>query len=186
MRGRVLRGTASFHEKKGFIMNRRTMLTAAGITAVLALPAAAGCSSSSHAGSAASSIAADPTAAAALAKAKADVKKCITGTPLTQAHTVKVLFLTSSAGKDGDEVKATRTRVFTCLGVPEAQRENFTNEAITAAEHAHLIAHPVTNGKTYLLVTLPNLVDKYQHIPSGVGTGQPSIPGVTSPAASKS
>ncbi len=162
-------------------MNRRTMLTAAGITAVLALPAAAGCSSSSHAVSAASSIAADPTASAALAKAKADVKRCIIGTPLTQAHTVKILFLTSSAGDKADEVKATRTRVFTCMGVPKEQRENFTNEAITAAEHAHLIAHPVTNGKTYLLVTLPNLVDKYQHTPAGVGTGQPSIPGVTTP-----
>lgn len=160
----------------------RKTLAAAAIVALVAVPAA-GCSSSSHAGSAASSIADDPTAAAALAKAKADVKKCITGTPLTQAHTLKILFLTSSTGKNGEEVKATRSRVFTCMGVPEAQRENFTNEAITAAEHARLIAHPIANGKTYLLVTLPNLVEKYQHIPSGVGTGQPTIPGVTTPAS---
>lgn len=175
-------------------------LTKLAVAAVLAafLALAAGCTSksadASSAKSAAASVTANPTVAAELDQAKLLVKSCMPGTPLAQVHTIHLVLLSSAAGKNGEEVKAARTKLFDCLGIPESKRDAFKNDAITAAEQQHpkiLSAHPVAGVRQYLLITLPQLVLKYKGTAAGTGTStaQPSIPGTTvspSPAASAS
>lgn len=140
------------------------------ISAPLLLTACGG-SSSHSAGAAHSAIAsatADPQVQHDLAQAKASIKLCITGTPLQQIHTVRVLLLESSAGKHAAEVTATRARVFDCLGVPADKRTAFKNDSLTAAEQQ---VPRVWSGKAgieqYLLVTWPGVLAKYQQAASG-------------------
>jgi hypothetical protein len=162
------------------------------ITSVAAAPVIAlalGACGSSHSGQAITapiSFTADPAASADLAQAEADVKRCVTGTPLQQIHTVHVLLLEKASGKNEAEVTATRARVFTCLGVPASQRTQFKNDALTAAEHGKV--YTKAGVRTYLLVTLPALLNRYQHSPQGIPSpGTAVIPGTsTSPAASVS
>jgi hypothetical protein len=153
----------------------------------------AGCTSKSSgasaAKSAAASVTADPRVHAELDQAKMLVKSCFAGTPLQQAHQIHLVFLSSASGKNGPEVVAARTKLDDCLGIPQAQRTAFKNDAITAAEHQTpkiISVHPAAGVRQYLEFTLPQLVLKYKGTAAGVGTStaQPPIPGTTAPAAS--
>jgi hypothetical protein len=158
-----------------------SLAAAGGLAAALALT---GCGPKSTAGAgkasaAASSIAADPTTSADIAQAKADVKRCITGTPLEQIHTLHVLFLESASGSNGAEVTATRAKVFGCLGVPPAQQTAFKNDALTAAEHGKVYTR--AGAKTYVEATLPALLLKYQQ--GGASPAASSTPTTTAAPA---
>jgi hypothetical protein len=161
---------------------------AAGLAAGAAILAAVtGCGGNSHhAAAAASSFTADPTTSADVAQAKALVTKCVTGTPLQQLNTIHLLFFESKTGKHGPQVVQTRARVFSCMGVPPAQRDNFANAALTAAEHARpaLVAHHGVSD--YLEVTLPGLLVKAQNgeLTASGGTATPAAsPTAAAPAS---
>jgi hypothetical protein len=137
----------------------------------------AGCQhgDSTKAKGAIASATADPTVAADIKLAEADIKRCVTGTPLQQIHTVHVLFLERAGGKNGAEVQATRAKVFGCLGVPPGQQTQFKNDSLTAAEHQHPRVLTKAGIKTYVLVTWPGILARYQH----AGTGASASPSVT-------
>lgn len=131
----------------------------------------AGCKGSSGGGNAApstfgpaSSAEARVSAAASaippadIAQAKADIARCITGTPLQQIHTVHVVLLESAKGKNGAEVTATRAKVFGCLGVPPGQQTAFKNDSLTAAGKQHPRVWTKAGIKDYILVTWPGLL----------------------------
>ena len=148
--------------------------TPAWATALILLPltvsAAAACGPShskpagSHLNSDFRSAAANPTTSANLShdkgQAKALIAKCIPGTPVQQLRTVHLLLFTSEHGPSGQQVTATRSKVFSCMGVPADQRANFKNAALTDAEHAHL--NTTQGSATYFEVTLPALLQQYQ------------------------
>lgn len=172
------------------------------IIAILALVAGlgltlAGCNGSSSADSAkakgaVASATADPTVQAEIDQARLLVKSCFPTAPLDQIHTVHLVFLSSATGKHGPEVVAAREKLFACLGIPQDKRDEFKNQAITAAKHQTpkiLSLHPAAGVQRYLEFTLPQLVLKFKGTAAGLGTstGQPSIPGTSSsPAASPS
>jgi hypothetical protein len=164
------------------------ILATAALIAAAAL-AAAGCTgshSSGQAAAAASSFTANPTASADLAQAKAGVARCITGTPLQQLATLKVLFLENATGPHAQQVTQTRATVFGCLGVPASQRTAFKNDALTAAEHGKV--YTKAGAKVYLEVTMPALLARYQKA-SGSPAASPSpgsadIPGTSQSALS--
>lgn len=172
-------------------MRKATTALAAVIIAVLAL---AGCHSGSSgaAKGAIASATADPAVAAELAQARLLVRSCFPSAPLDQIHTVHLVFLSSATGKHGPEVVAAREKLFACLGIPQDKRDEFKNQAITAAEHQTpkiLSLHPAAGVQRYLEFTLPQLVLTFKGTAAGLGTstGRPSIPGTgSSPAASPS
>jgi hypothetical protein len=138
--------------------------------------------SSAQAGysSAKASIEANPTTAAELAQAKALVAKCFAGTPLQQIHQVHLVFASSATGKNGPAVVAARNTTLGCMGISPADRQPFTNDAITAAEHANpkLTTH---DGRVhYFEVVLPGLVLKYSNAAPG---GHPGASPSSTPAA---
>jgi len=136
------------------------LAAAALFAAVLAL--AAGCTSKASGDSAAAkgavaSATANPTVSAEMTQAKALVAHCFAGTPVQQVHQVHLVFASSATGKNGPAVVAARDKLFSCLHISDpAQRQAFTNAALTAAEHGHLTTH--AGRVTYFEVTLPQLV----------------------------
>ncbi len=164
-------------------MNRKLgALPALLVLAVTVLLAVTGCKGSGSASPGEiSSFTADPAASADIAQAKADVARCVTGTPLQQLATLRVLFLERESGSNGPAVKATRAKVFGCLGVPPAQQTAFKNAAITAAGHQTpkiFTAHPAPGVRKYLEITFPALLKQYQQ----AGSATPSS-AVSGPAA---
>lgn len=150
----------------------RTALTAklmtAALAAALALSACnSGSASGDRASAAASSLRADPVASADLAQAKADAARCITGTPLQQVHTIHVVLLE----KESPAVKSARAQVFGCMGVPPAQQTAFKNDALAAAEKGRV--YTKAGAKTYVEVTLPALLNTFQH-PAAAASPGPS------------
>lgn len=144
-----------------------------------------GCHSGSNDTGAAKSAAASVTADPQFLAAKALVQKCTAGTPAQQVRQIHLVLLSSSTGKHGDEVKAARARLGSCLGISQADWTPFFNDAVTAAEHGHLLRSHA-NRVTYYRTTLPRLVLKYSNA-AGVGTGTANIPGTSvspSPSAS--
>lgn len=145
-------------------------LTATAVALAAAAIVVAGCGKTTSAAgtsnpapaAAASSVMANPTASADLNQAKALVAKCIPGTPLQQVHTVHLL-VASKTGPDAQAGEQTRTKVYDCMGVPADQRDNFTNAALTDAEHGHL--GTAAGRHTYFGVTLPQLLATYQAKP---------------------
>ena len=144
-------------------MSKRTMLAAAGITAALAL---AGCASSSQgdasaaAKSAAASLSADPQFQAAKVRLDTNMRRDFHVThPVTS---VKAVLTETFPGADLQKIIVYSVQTFK-----------------PAARHPGQVRDAWESGVvTYAL----------QQSAEGVGTGtaQPSIPGVTSPAASKS
>jgi hypothetical protein len=172
-----------------------TQVTAALALALLLAVLTAACSGHGSAGAEASSgkaagasalasATANPTVAAELTQAKALVKTCFAGTPTQQIHQVHVVFLSSATGKNGAQVQAARTTTFGCLGIPPDQRQNFINDALTAAEHASPKLTTHDGRVNYFEVTLPRLVLKYKAAASGApSSGAAVIPGTsTTPA----
>jgi hypothetical protein len=147
-----------------------------------------GAAEASSAKGAVASVTADPTVQAEIDQAKLLVKSCFPAAPLDQLHTVHLVFLSSATGKHGPEVVAARAKLFNCLGVPEDKRDDFKNDAITAAEHQKpkiISLHPVAGVTRYLEFTLPGLVFKYKGTAAGTGTStaQPPVPGTSSGAS---
>lgn len=165
-------------------MRKIPAAVAAGAVLVLMLVlGACGSASSGHAAAAASSAEANPAVSADITQAKADVARCVTGTPLQQIHTLRVLFLESATGKNGLEVAATRARVFSCMGVAPAQQTAFKNDALTAAERGKV--YTKAGARTYLEGTLPALLAKYQAAGGMSPTGTPGTAATaTAPAGS--
>lgn len=140
----------------------------------------AGCTSRSHSAdaqaghSAAAAVTANPQAQ----QARALVQHCFAGTPVQQAQQVRLVFLTGKTGKHGPEVIAARSKVAGCLGISKSDEQPFFNDAVTAAEHGHLLRGGHAARVAYFGTTLPKLVIKYSNAP-GVGNGTASIPGTT-------
>jgi hypothetical protein len=171
-------------------------IIAAILGGLLTVVVLAGCHSGSGQGAAEASSAkgalvsatADPTVQAEIAQARLLVRSCFPTAPLDQARTVHLVFLSSATGKNGPAVVAARDKLFACLGIPQDKRDEFKNQAITAAEHQTpkiLSLHPAAGVTRYLEFTLPQLVLKYKGTAAGLGTStaQPSIPGTTSGAS---
>lgn len=144
---------------------------------ILAMAAACGASSSSKtaagkasARAAASSAMANPTVSAELGQAKALVRTCFAGTPTQQLSQVHLVFASSATGTHGPEVVAARNKTFSCLGIPASQRQNFVNDALTAAGHASPKLTTHAGRVTYFEVTLPQLVLKYKNAGATPGT----------------
>lgn len=159
----------------------RRILTAAliGLTLMLAACGSSKGSDASAAKSAIASATANPATAAELRHAKELVKSCIPASPLEQAQMVHLVFLSSATGKHGSEVVAARTKLGTCLGISKADEKPFFNDAITAAEHGHLVRGGHAARVQYFEVTLPQLVIKYSNAGSfspspGTSGGQPT------------
>lgn len=147
-----------------------------------------GCNSGSNSADAgpAKSAAASVTANPQFLAAKALVVHCFAGTPVQQARQIRLVFLSSSTGKNGPAVIAARTKLGTCLGISKSDEQPFFNDAVKAAEHQkprlHVL-HPAAWITAFFTKTLPPVVIRYSNAP-GVGNGTASIPGTTaSPAA---
>lgn len=162
-------------------MNTKTLartLAFAVLAVALALVAAA-CTSNSHSADAQAgrSAEASVTANPQFIQAKKLVVHCFAGTPVQQAQQVHLVFLSSATGKNGPAVIAARAKVTGCLGISKSDEQPFLNDAITAAEHAHLVSGGHAARVAYLN-TLATIVIKYSNAP-GVGNGTASIPGTT-------
>jgi hypothetical protein len=143
------------------------LVAAAVLAAVLA--ACGPHASDAQAGrSAAASVTANPQ----FVQAKALVRHCFAGTPVQQARQIHLVFLSSSTGKNGPAVIAARMKLGTCLGISKADEQPFINDAVTAAEHGHLLRSHA-NRVAYFEATLPQLVLKY----SNAATASPSAAG---------
>lgn len=151
----------------------------AAVLVLVAWLALAACTSKSHSAdaqagrSAAASVTADPQ----VQQARALVQHCFAGTPVQQAQQVHLVFLSSATGKNGPAVIAARAKVTGCLGISKSDEQPFLNDAITAAEHAHLVSGGHAARVAYLN-TLATIVIKYSNAP-GVGNGTASIPGTS-------
>jgi hypothetical protein len=158
----------------------RNWLRTAGAVALIALSLAlAACQSSSKgsAESAGKSAAASVTANPQFIQAKALVKHCFAGTPTQQYQQVKLVFLSSKTGKNGDKVVAARAKLSSCMGISRSDEQPFFNEAVTAAEHQKpriVSLHPVAGIKAFFTGTLPPIVIKYSNAPGMGGTMSPS------------
>ena len=161
-----------------------------GATALIVLSialAACGSKSGGSEAQAGKSAAASVTANPEFIAAKALVVKCFAGTPLQQARQVHLVFLSSATGKHGPEVVAARDKTATCMGISKSDEQPFFNDAITAAEHGHLVRGGHAARVAYFSVTLPKLVLKYSNAGSfspspGTSGGVPA----TMPASTKS
>jgi hypothetical protein len=142
-------------------MKHRTMLAAAAITAMLVTPGAVACSSSSHgaASSAASSLAADPTYQAQVQHLQAQLL----------ANFQKDFKATHPITSMENAVRET---------FPGASVSDIVNHAVKTFKLADRKRGPEQDAWMHEVVTFA-LAQSTQ----GVGTGTPSIPGVTTPSS---
>jgi hypothetical protein len=137
-------------------------------------PSAAASSAQARVSAAASAI-----PSADIAQAKADIARCVTGTPLQQIHTVHVVLLERATGKNGAEVTATRAKVLGCLGVPPGQRTQFKNDSLAAAERQKPRVFTKAGIRQYALVTWPGILAECQKNGCPASSASPS-PAVSS------
>jgi len=154
----------------------RPVLAAAGITGSLLLTAACN-SGASH-----PKPTLNATEQAELQQGQKLLASCFPKTITEQVKTVHLVFLSRATGKHGPEVVAARAKLLHCLNIDDpAKRQAFINKAGEDALHGHLTTH---DGRhTYFTITLPKDILAAGGHAGGVGTGQPSIPGVTSSAS---
>jgi hypothetical protein len=164
------------------ILRRLAGLAVIGLITALAAacgPHSGGTTSADQASAraAASSAMANPTVSAELGQARNLVKTCFAGTPTQQLSQVHLVFASSATGEHGPQVVAARAKTFGCLGIPENQRQNFVNDALTAAEHANPKLTTHDGRVTYFEATLPQLILKYKN--AGATPGASQAPGAT-------